>query len=293
MRVAITGTNGQLGSALQRLLSREGSHEILSLNRPNGDITDRRKVLRAIGAFQPEIVLHPAAYTYVDNCETYPETAYRVNALGTQNVALACAANDATLVYVSTNCVFDGLKTEPYWEFDTPNPTSVYGRSKLAAEWYTQNLLNKFYIARVSWVFGVKPDMGRGNFVTRMLQLADERGSLAVVDDEISNPTYAPDIAAALLELSKTEAYGLYHLVNEGPASRFEFTQEILRLSGRTNTELKPIKLADFKRPTPPLYRSALKNFCAAELGIRLRPWQEALSEYLQEQDLIVTEQLS
>lgn len=288
MRIAITGTNGQLGSALHRLLVAEGSHEILTLTRPNGDITDRRKVMRAIGAFQPEVVLHPAAYTYVDNCETDPEMAYRVNALGTQNVALACAASDAALVYVSTNCVFDGLKNDLYWEFDTPNPTSVYGRSKLAGEWYTQSLLNKFYIARVSWVFGDKPDKGRGNFVTRMLELADERGSLSVVDDEISNPTYAPDIAAALIQLIKTEAYGIYHIVNEGPASRYEFTQEILRLSGREHVELKPIKLADFKRPTPPLYRSALKNFCAAELGIKLRPWQEALAEYLQEQKLII-----
>lgn len=286
MRVAITGTNGQVGSALHQLLRSEGNHEILNLVRPLGDITDRRKVMRAIGAFQPEVVLHPAAYTFVDNCESEPEIAYRVNALGTQNVALACAETGAAMLYVSTNCVFDGLKREPYWELDPTNPTSVYGRSKLAGEWYTQNLLNKFYIVRVSWVFGSKPEVGRGNFVTRMLQLADERGSLTVVDDEISNPTYAHDLAVALVQLVKTSAYGIYHLMNEGPTSRYEFTQEILRLGGRTNVELKPTKLADFKRSTPPLPYSALKNFCGTELGIKLRPWQVALQAYITDQNL-------
>lgn len=284
MRVAISGTSGQVGSALHRLLEQAGGHEILTLARPHGDITDRRKVMRAIMAFQPDIVLNSAAYTNVDQAESEPDAAYRVNALGVQNLALACAASGAALATISTNCVFDGLHTEPYWEFDKPNPTSVYGRSKLAGEWYAQNLLTKFYIVRTSWVFGSKPAAGRGNFVTRMLQLGDERGSLTVVDDEISNPTYAQDLAVALLELIQTEAFGVYHLMNEGPASRYEFTREILRLGGRNQVELKPGKLADFKRATPPLRYTALKNFCAGELGIRLRPWQAAVAAYMQEQ---------
>jgi dTDP-4-dehydrorhamnose reductase len=239
-------------------------------------------VRRLVGSFQPDLILHPAAYTYVDQCESDPGTAYRINALGTQNLALAAAQLNTALLYVSTNTVFDGHKATPYYEYDTPNPESVYGRSKLAGEEYVKILLNRFYIVRTSWVFGPRPTEGKLNFVRRMLQLGDERGAVTVVDDEISKPTYAPDLAAAIWQLAQTEAYGLYHLSNEGQASRFEFAQEIFRQAGRTQVQVTPSKLADFPRPTPPLYQSALHNFAAAtNLDIRLRPWQEGLEEYL------------
>jgi dTDP-4-dehydrorhamnose reductase len=281
MRIIVTGANGQVGSALVKLLEAQDRHEIAVMTRDKGDITNRLEVAAFFDNFKPDLVLHPAAYTYVDQCETEPETAYRVNALGTQNLALACAEQDAALLYVSTNCVFDGNKAMPYYEYDAPNPTSVYGRSKLAGEEYARTLLNRYYIVRVSWVFGPKPSEGKLNFVRRMLQIADERGSVGVVDDEISNPTYSVDLAAALVELSQTGAYGTYHLVNEGPTSRYDFSAEIFRLGGR-NPEMKRVKLADFPRPTPPLYQSALHNFAAAtNLGLKMRPWQEALADYL------------
>ena len=282
MKIIVTGANGQVGSALVKLLDAEGQHEVAVLTREKGDITDRVKVRRFIGAFQPEIVLHPAAYTYVDQCETEPETAYRINALGTQNLALACAQTGAALLYVSTNCVFDGRKLTPYYEYDATNPESVYGRSKLAGEEYVKTLLNRYYVVRTSWVFGPKPTEGKVNFVRRMLQLGDERGSVTVVDDEIGNPTYAPDLAAAIVELAKTEAFGTYHLMNEGPTSRYDFAAEIFRQAHRDKVTMSRSKLADFPRPTPPLYQSALHNFAASHnLGIRLRPWQDALTEYL------------
>ncbi len=282
MRIIITGANGQVGSALVKLLQAEGQHEIATLTKETGDITDRVKVRRFIGTFRPDVVLHPAAYTYVDQCETDPDTAYRINALGTQNLALACAQTEAALLYVSTNCVFDGHKPTSYYEYDAPNPESVYGRSKLAGEEYTKTLLNRYYIVRTSWVFGDRPTEGKVNFVRRMLQLGNERGAVSVVDDEISNPTYAPDLAVALVALAQTEAFGIYHLMNEGSTSRYDFAAEIFRSAGRDRVQLSRSKLADFPRPTPPLYQSALHNFAANQnLGIRLRPWQDALGEYI------------
>ena len=284
MRVIITGTNGQVGSALVKLLADDGEHEIASISRDNCDISDRVMVRRFIASFQPDVVLHPAAYTYVDQAESEPEAAYRVNALGTQNLALACGQTGAALLYVSTNCVFDGLKTDPYYEYDTPNPTSVYGKSKLAGEEYVKTLLNRYYIVRTSWVFGDKPTAGKVNFVRRMLQLGDERGTVAVVDDEIGNPTYAPDLAASIWQLAQTEAFGTYHLTNAGVTSRYDFAAEIFRQAGRDKMVVNRSKLADYPRPTPPLYQSALHNFAAAtNLGLTMRSWQDALAEYLKQ----------
>lgn len=281
MKIVVTGANGQLGSALAQLINERGRDELKVFAKPEGDITDRAAVTRLFSEWKPEVVLNAAAYTLVDQAELDPAAAYRVNALGTQNLALACAAADIPFVHVSTNCVFDGNKPDPYYEYDAVNPTSVYGRSKLAGEMYAQALHRKSYIVRTSWVFGPKPN-GESNFVTKILKVADERGAASVVDDEISNPTYAPDLAAALLELVETDAYGLYHLMNEGAASRYSYAAEIFRQTNRGHIEIKPMKLADFKRPTPPLYQSALHNFAAAEnLGLRLRPWQEALAEYV------------
>lgn len=286
MRIVVTGINGQVGSAVLQQAEAQG-HEVWGMSREHGDITSRNGAFNFISHYAPDVVIHPAAYTYVDLCENDPDTAYRVNGLGTQNLALACAHVGAALVYVSTNCVFDGEKPYPYqyYEFDATNPTSVYGRSKLAGEWYTQSLLEKFYIVRTSWVFGPKPGPGKVNFVQRMLQLADERGAVSVVTDEWSNPTYAPDLAQALLKLADTQAYGIYHLMNEGVASRFEFAEGIFRLGGRS-VPMTPIKQMDFKRPTPPLYNSGLKNFAAASLDISLRPWQEAVADYIQKAGL-------
>jgi dTDP-4-dehydrorhamnose reductase len=199
--------------------------------------------------------------------------------MGTQNVALAAAEVGAEMLYVSTNEVFDGRATEPYHEWAATHPINAYGRSKLAGEWYTQHLLARFYIVRTVWLYAA----GGRNFPHRIIELADERGSLKVVTDEVGSPTYVVDMARALVALIETHAYGIYHLVNEGIASRYEFAQEILRLSGREHVPVTPITSADYPRAsTPPPY-APLVNNAAAALGIRLRPWQEALAEFLQE----------
>ncbi|MFN2283110.1 MAG: dTDP-4-dehydrorhamnose reductase, partial [Anaerolineae bacterium] len=276
MKILLTGHKGQLGRTLLPLLT---AHDVLGLDLPEHDITDHGALLALTRDFRPDLILHPAALTNVDGCARDPALAYRVNGMGTQNVALAAAEVGAEMLYVSTNEVFDGCATEPYHEWAATNPINAYGRSKLAGEWYTQHLLARFYIVRTVWLYAA----GGRNFPHRIIELADERGSLKVVTDEVGSPTYVVDMARALIALIETHAYGIYHLVNEGVASRYEFAQEILRFSGREAVPVNPITSADYPRAsTPPLY-APLANNAAAALGIRLRPWQEALAEFLQE----------
>jgi dTDP-4-dehydrorhamnose reductase len=274
MRVFITGCKGQLGRALDEALT---THTLAGCDLPETDITHRRAINGAIQDFAPDVVIHTAAWTDVDGCARDPEKAYRVNALGTQNVALACASSEAALVYVSTNEVFDGEADAPYREWDPPHPTNPYGRSKAAGEWFTRHLLNRFYIVRTAWLYAP----GGKNFPHRIIELADQLGALRVVTDEVGNPTFAPDLAAALAQLIQTEAYGIYHLTNAGYASRFDFAREILRISEREDVPVDPITLDAFERDSTPPRFAPLANTAAAALGIRLRPWQEALKAFL------------
>jgi dTDP-4-dehydrorhamnose reductase len=228
------------------------------------------------------VVIHAAAWTDVDGCVRDPDQAYLANGIGTQNVALACAICDASMVYVSTNEVFDGTATQPYREWDAVNPINPYAKSKAAGEWFAQNLLTRFYIARTAWVYAP----GGRNFSTpsRIVQVADERGALKVVTDEVGNPTYAPDLAAGIAALIETGAYGVYHLTNTGYTSRYDYVREVLRLAGREHIPVEPISLDDFQRPSTPPRFAPLTNTAAAALGISLRPWQEAVEEFLQTQ---------
>ncbi len=277
MRIAMTGAKGQLGRALWSLL--EGQHELLGLDVPEHDVTDGAGLRATLRAFRPHVILHAAAWTDVDGCARDPQQAYRVNGMGTQNVALCAADLDAELIYISTNEVFPGTASAPYTEWDAPQPINPYGRSKLAGEWYVQHLTRRFMIVRTAWLYGP----GGRNFPHRIQQLADERGALQVVEDEVGSPTFTRDLAEALVRLMDTHAYGIYHLVNEGIVSRYEFACEILRQSGRGHIPVTPIKAETFVRAsTPPRY-APLANTAAAALGIRLRPWQEALSDFLRE----------
>jgi dTDP-4-dehydrorhamnose reductase len=214
----------------------------------------------------------------VDAAETDADEAYRVNALGTQNVALAAQATGTAMVYVSTNEVFDGTKDAPYLEFDAPNPMSVYARSKWAGEQYVLRLVQKHYIVRTAWLYA----RGGNNFCSKIVQAADAYGELKVVSDEFGSPTYAPDLAQAVAQLVQTERYGIYHFTNEGVCSRFEWAQEILRLSGRASVPVVPIHSSEWVRSAKAPRYAPLRNFCGASLGIRLRPWREALAEYFE-----------
>lgn len=274
MRILITGAKGQLGRALMRRLA---THNLLGVDLPEVDLTDLPAARSTLAAFRPELVIHAAAYTDVDGAARNPDLAYRVNALGTRNVAVATQAVGAAVLAISTNEVFDGTKSEPYLEFDAVNPINPYARSKLAAEQFIRELTTRFYIVRTAWLYG----LGGNNFVKKILTRADSEGRLRVVTDEVSSPTYTEDLVTAIEQVMITGAYGTYHFTNEGACSRFEFAQEILQQTGRGHLPIEPITLADFARPsTPPRY-APLRNFCGAQLGITLRPWRDALADYL------------
>jgi dTDP-4-dehydrorhamnose reductase len=275
MRVAVTGGKGQLGRQVRRAFAEAGWH-ILDplLDRPAHDIADLA-IADTIAALQPDLVVHCAAMTDVDGCARDPDAALRVNALGTRNVALGARRAGAALVAISTNEVFSGAGDTPYDEWSPLEPINPYGRSKAIGETFVRQLVPESYIVRTAWLFGP----GGNNFVTKMIARA-KAGPLRVVADEVGSPTYAPDLADALVALVRSGAYGTYHLVNEGVASRLEFAQAIFALAG-VDADVTPTTLAQWSRPSRVPPRTPLRNVAGAALGIRLRPWRAALAAYL------------
>jgi dTDP-4-dehydrorhamnose reductase len=275
VRIAITGASGQLGSAIAATLA--DGHDLSLLGHGQIELGDPRTADQ-IAATGADLVIHPAAYTNVDGCARDPERAYRVNALGTKYVALACRRLGAPLVYISTNEVFAGDADRPYREYDATAPINAYGRSKWAGEQAVRDLLRDFYIVRVAWLYG-----GERNFVRTVLRLAASppEGGLRMVDDEVGSPTYCADVAAGVARLITTGYYGTYHLVNAGACSRYAFCREILRQAGHQDVSVTPIQLADYRRDSAPPPYTPLANLAAADLGVALRPWQEALAAYL------------
>lgn len=282
MRIIITGASGQLGQALQKVLTDQGL-QILQIPDFDGtDLTSKfdvadHAIVQQLSALRPELIIHCAAMTNVDGCAADPDAAYKINAFGTQNVAHACLRCNAEMVYISTNEVFDGRSDRPYREDDRPNPINPYASSKRTGEQMAARYLKTgLYIVRTAWVFSP----GGRNFPSKIMAAADAGRPLRIVTDEVSNPTYAPDLAEAIAKLIKTRIYGIYHFTNAGYCSRYDFAKEILRLSGRGQIPVEPITLADYPRPStvPPF--TPLANTRGAELGIELRPWQEALKAY-------------
>lgn len=273
MRILITGAQGHLGTALQIPLS---DHALTLVDRPEIDIVERGSVLELFQEARPELVIHCAAYTDVDGCARNPELAHRVNAIGTQNVALACRQEDIPLVHISTNEVFSGDEPAGYDEWMPLSPRNAYGRSKAAAEVALQTLLSRYYIVRTAWLYSP----GGRNFIHPILRIAREQGAVRVVTDEVGSPTYVMDLAEAIGRLITTEQYGIYHFVNCGTCSRWAFANEILRLAGMEHVVNTPILSSEYMRPSSPPPFSALHNRNGAAIGITLRPWQEALADF-------------
>lgn len=275
MRILITGGHGQLGTALQQQLTQ---HQITAVSKEKVDITDKTAVFTAVADHQPDIVIHCAAYTNVDGCARDPQLAYQVNGLGTQNVALACQKYDVEMVHISSNEVFSGQLAAGYEEWMPHSPINAYGRSKAAAEHHVQQLLRRFYIVRTAWLYAA----GGRNFIHAILKRARETGQLRVVTDEIGSPTFVDDLATAVGQLIQTKQYGIYHFTNSGACSRWAFANEILRLADLTNVQNSPILSREFSRPSTPPPFGIIHNIAGAALGIQLRPWADALADYMQ-----------
>nr|MQY58100.1 dTDP-4-dehydrorhamnose reductase [Clostridia bacterium] len=242
------------------------------------DITDLEAVKELFSRLTPHFVIHAAAYTDVDGCEKDADKAYKVNALGTRNIALACQKLDIPLLYISTDFVFKGDKEIPYDEFDEPAPMNIYGKSKLAGENYIESFLSRYFIVRSSWLYG---RWGK-NFVATILKLARERSILEVVDDQVGSPTYTKDLSQQIKRLVATELYGTYHITNSGRCSWYEFTQEILKLAGIKGVKVTPITSEELARPAPRPKFSVLENYCLRlSLGNGMREWNEALKDFL------------
>lgn len=276
MKILITGANGQLGQDLQEVIG--DRFEVFSYDL-DLDVADNTAVLSAVAGIKPSIVLHAAAYTNVDDCETNVETAYRVNTIGAANVAIACNQANAKLVYVSTDYVFNGLADEPYLEYDEPDPRTVYGRSKLAGERVVSALCSRFFIIRTAWLYG----RSGHNFVKTILKLAEERDELSVVNDQTGSPTSSYDLAEKINELMVTEKYGIYHATNSGLCTWYDFATLILAIAGKS-TPIRPVSTAQFPRPAPRPKYSVLRNLALELNGFQpMRAYEEALEHFMSE----------
>lgn len=284
MKVLITGVKGQLGHDVVTELERRG-HEAVGVDIEEMDITDKASVDKVVTSVIPDAVVHCAAWTAVDAAEDAAEKVEAVNATGTRYIAEACKKIDCKMVYISTDYVFNGEGTEP-WKPDCKDyaPLNVYGKSKLDGEIAVSSVLNKYFIIRIAWVFGLN---GK-NFVKTMIRVGRTHDEVRVVCDQIGTPTYTPDVAKLIVDMLGTDRYGYYHATNEGGfVSWFDFTKEIYRQAG-LKTKVIPVTTAEYglskaKRP----YNSRLDKSKLTENGFDLLPpWQDALVRFLKEAEI-------
>ena len=245
------------------------------------DITDSRTVREWVASCRPDFILNSAAYTDVDGCEEEVDHAFKVNALGVKNLALAAREVGAEILQVSTDFVFDGSKKDPYTEFDRPNPISVYGASKWWGEIYLRDFSSSFTIVRTQWLYGP----GGKNFVDTILRLAREKKELRVVDDQFGSPTSTVELAAGIRRLVNEGTYGIYHLSNNGSCSWLEFARAILEIAGFEGIPVVPISSEELSRPAKRPRNSVLRNYhLELTIGDSMKHWREPLEEYIRSQ---------
>ena len=276
MRVLVTGVKGQLGYDVMNELAKRG-YEGVGVDVDEMDITDARKVDEVITKAQVDKVVHCAAYTAVDAAEDNVELCRRVNAEGTENIAKVCKRLDLPMVYLSTDYVFDGEGEGPWEPDDERDPLNVYGQTKYEGELAVERNLDKYFIVRIAWVFGVN---GK-NFIKTMLNLAQNHDTITVVDDQVGSPTYTYDLARLLVDMIETEKYGRYHATNEGLCTWYEFAKEIFRQAG-VDVKVVPVTSEQFQAKARRPHNSRMNKDKLEAMGFqRLPSWQDALSRYL------------
>lgn len=274
MRIIVTGSKGQLGTEVLAHLD-ASDHEVLGVDLPEHDLTNRDHVLELVTGWRPDAIVHGAAFTAVDVCETEVATAYAVNCAATRFLADGARRVGAHLVYVSTDYVFDGTKSDPYVEWDRTNPTSVYGRTKLGGE---MEIDPGWSIARTSWVCSAHGS----NMVKTLLRLASERDELSFVDDQIGHPTFASDLAVMVSKLAIERVPGVFHTTNQGVVSWYGFAREVFAAGGHDPDRIRPITTADLDPPRPAVRpaNSVLDNMAWRLHGFPMsRDFREPLAE--------------
>lgn len=282
MKIAVIGANGQLGTDVCQAF-RDNGDDVFEINHDRLDISAKSDTNKLIEDISPEIVINTAAMHNVDDCEANPAESFSVNAIGARNLALASQELDFTLFHISTDYVFDGLKKVPYIESDCPRPLNVYGNTKLSGELFIQTIAEKYFILRVSAIYGENRCRAKGglNFVTLMLKLAKERDEVRVVDNEFVSPTYTRDIANQIVHMAQSHEYGLFHATSQGSCSWHGFAQRIFELADA------PAKLSvadpdEFPAKVPRPYYSVLENSSLQKANLDIMPnWEDGLERYL------------
>jgi dTDP-4-dehydrorhamnose reductase len=288
MKILITGAKGQLGTQIIKMLESKNSElgpidaaynkaEIIGAGSEVLDITNITAVRQYISELKPDIVINCAAYTNVDACETNIDLAFKINAIGPRNLAIASEEIGAKLIHLSTDYVFSGIGTVPYREYDLVNPQSVYGSTKNAGDKFVKNFSSKYFIVRTAWVYGYYGN----NFVKTIIKAAKEKGHLDVVDDQRGNPTNAEDLAYHLLKLALTEEYGIYHCTGTGECSWYDFACKIVEYSNIDCT-VSPITSEKINRPAKrPAFSSLDNMMLRCTVGDEMRDWEKALKVFI------------
>jgi dTDP-4-dehydrorhamnose reductase len=282
MRIAVVGSNGQLGTDVVDAFRNNG-HEVRPLTHSDIELSSVDSVVACLKASQPEIVVNTAAMHHVENCEREPEKAFAVNALGARNLSVVARELGAVLMHISTDYVFDGAKGCPYEESDIPRPLNVYGNTKVSGENFVQAIADKYFVLRTSAIYGLSPCRAKGglNFIELMLKLAKERDEIRVVDNEVVTPTSTVELARQMVALSRSDFFGLYHATAEGSCSWHEFAREIFTLTG-AKVKLLVAGPNEFPAKVARPKYSVLENRGLKNHRINVfRPWQDGVREYL------------
>lgn len=276
MKILVTGVKGQLGYDVVREGESRGL-EMFGTDVDNMDITDAGQVKQVIEDYRPDAVIHCAAYTAVDAAEDNQEICRKINVDGTRNIAEVCKAMDIPMMYFSTDYIFNG-QGENFWkEDDEKQPLNVYGQTKYEGELAVQELIQKYFILRISWVFGVNGN----NFIKTMLRLGKERGTVGVVSDQIGSPTYTYDLAKLVVDMIQTDKYGAYHVTNDGLCSWYEFACEIFKQAG-LDVKVTPLTTAEYPAKAARPFNSRMSKDKLINAGFEMLPrWQDALGRYL------------